>query len=163
MASSSAFSPQTGPCSGCHRLVGLAARVTRGDVPLKSAVSAASAVAVSVVLSVALVGSSPPVLKAAVFSPEAWLLGAYGMDHPGTFTGDYSDERGGYPVWSTPSGGLAVILCYDLDFTDTARRTALAGAALAAVPSNDPVPSLADTHYTHLVFRAIENRVSLVK
>jgi apolipoprotein N-acyltransferase len=34
---------------------------------------------------------------------------------------------------------------------------------MIAVPSNDPVPSLAETHYTHLVFRAIENRVSLIK
>lgn len=32
-----------------------------------------------------------------------------------------------------------------------------------AVPSNDSVRFLADTHYTHLVFRAIENRVSLIK
>jgi apolipoprotein N-acyltransferase len=31
------------------------------------------------------------------------------------------------------------------------------------VPSNDSVPSLARTHYTHMVFRAIENRVALVK
>jgi apolipoprotein N-acyltransferase len=100
---------------------------------------------------------------AAVFSPEGQLLGAYGKDHPGTFAGDFSDEQGGYPVWSTGWGGLAVIICYDLDFTDTARRMARGGAGMLAVPSNDSVPSLANTHYTHLVFRAIENRVSLIK
>jgi apolipoprotein N-acyltransferase len=34
---------------------------------------------------------------------------------------------------------------------------------IVAVPSNDSVPFLAATHYTHLVFRAIENRISLIK
>ena len=36
------------------------------------------------------------------------------------------------------------------------------GARLVATPSAD-VPALAYVHYTHLVFRAIENRVSMVK
>ncbi len=60
-------------------------------------------------------------------------------------------------------GRLAAIIYYDLDFTDTARRMAQAGAQIVAVPSNDSVPFLAATHDTHLVFRAIENRVSLIK
>jgi apolipoprotein N-acyltransferase len=100
---------------------------------------------------------------AAVFSPRGELAGAYGKDHPGTFAGDFSDEQGGYPVWETERGKFAVIICYDLDFTDTARRMARQGAGMLAVPSNDSVPSLAETHYPHLVFRAIENRVSLIK
>jgi apolipoprotein N-acyltransferase len=100
---------------------------------------------------------------AAVFDSDGRLLGAYGKDHPGTFAGDFSDVQEGYPVWPTAIGRLAAIICYDLDFTDTARFMARAGAQIVAVPSNDPVPSLAETHYTHLVFRAIENRVSLIK
>ena len=100
---------------------------------------------------------------AAVFSPDGQLVGSYGKDHAGTFAGDFSDVRLGHPVWRTAIGGLAVIICYDLDFTDTARAMARGGAQIIAVPSNDPVPSLAETHYTHLVFRAIENRLSLIK
>jgi len=100
---------------------------------------------------------------AALFTPGEGLRGSFGKDHPGTFAGDYSDVQLGYPVWKTDLGRLAVIICYDLDFTDTARRVANAGAQIVAVPSNDSVPFLAATHYTHLVFRAIENRISLIK
>jgi len=36
------------------------------------------------------------------------------------------------------------------------------GAQLIGVPSND-WSSIADKHYTHVVFRAVENRVAMVK
>ncbi len=36
------------------------------------------------------------------------------------------------------------------------------GTQLIAVPSHDG-PTIADKHYTHLVFRAIENRAAMVK
>lgn len=97
-----------------------------------------------------------------LLAPNGRFLGTYGKDHPGTFAGDYSDTRGTYPVYRTDLGPLSTIICYDLDFTDTARKMALGGARLVATPSAD-VPAIARTHYTHLVFRAIENRMSMVK
>lgn len=97
-----------------------------------------------------------------LLAPDGRFLGRYGKDHPGTFAGDYSDTGGTYPVYATSLGPISTIICYDLDFTDTARRMARGGARLVATPSAD-VPALAYVHYTHLVFRAIENRVSMVK
>jgi apolipoprotein N-acyltransferase len=97
-----------------------------------------------------------------LMTPAGDVLGVYGKDHPGTFAGDYSDTRGTYPVFETGLGPIATIICYDLDFTDTARKVAGGGARLVATPSAD-LPAIADTHYTHLVFRAIENRVTMVK
>ena len=97
-----------------------------------------------------------------LLTPEGEFLGVYGKDHPGTFAGDFSDTGGTYPVYDTALGPIATIICYDLDFTDTARHMARGGARLVATPSAD-VPSLGYVHYTHLVFRAIENRVSMVK
>lgn len=97
-----------------------------------------------------------------LLTPEGEFLGAYGKDHPGSFAGDFSDTGGTYPVYETALGRIATIICYDLDFTDTARHMARGGAQLVATPSAD-VPSLGYVHYTHLVFRAIENRVSMVK
>ena len=97
-----------------------------------------------------------------LLTPEGEFLGVYGKDHPGTFAGDYSDTGGTYPVYATELGPLSTIICYDLDFTDTARKMARGGARLVATPSAD-VPAIARTHYSHLVFRAIENRVSMVK
>ena len=97
-----------------------------------------------------------------VLSPDGHFLGVYGKDHPVTFAGESSPTRGTYPVYDTPLGKIGTIICYDLDFTDTARKIARNGAQLILVPSHD-WPAIAEKHYTHLVFRAIENRVAMVK
>jgi apolipoprotein N-acyltransferase len=100
--------------------------------------------------------------EATVVAPDGEFLGSYGKNHPGTFAGDYSDHRGDFLVYETAIGPLATIICYDLDFTDTARTMAQRGAQVIAVPSNDN-EGLAELHYTHLVFRAIENRLAMIK
>jgi apolipoprotein N-acyltransferase len=100
--------------------------------------------------------------EATVLTPDGQFLGVYGKDHPVTFAGETSLTRGTYPVYDTPLGRLGTIICYDLDFTGTARRITRNGAQLILVPSHD-WPEIATKHYTHLVFRAVENRVSLVK
>lgn len=97
-----------------------------------------------------------------VLSPDGQFLGIYGKDHPVTFAGETSVMRGTYPVYETPLGRIGTIICYDLDFTDTARRVTRNGAQLILVPSHD-WPAIATKHYTHLVFRAIENRVAMAK
>jgi apolipoprotein N-acyltransferase len=100
--------------------------------------------------------------EVATFGPDGKLLGTYGKTHPGTFAGDYSDWRGHYLVYNTPFGKFGSIICFDLDFLDSARSVAKLGAQVIAVSSND-VQGIADKHYTHLVFRAIETRTSTVK
>lgn len=97
-----------------------------------------------------------------VISPEGEFLGVFGKDHPVVFGGEASLTWSTYPTYHTPLGTLATIICYDLDFTDTTRKMAARGAQLIGVPSND-WSSIADKHYTHVVFRAIENRVAMVK
>ncbi|MBN1954099.1 MAG: hypothetical protein JW900_03510 [Anaerolineae bacterium] len=100
--------------------------------------------------------------EATVLAPSGEFLGVYGKDHPVVFGGEMNTSLGIYPVYETPFGRLATIICYDLDFTDTARRMARNGAQIIAVPSHD-WPAIAAKHYTHLVFRAVENRVAMVK
>lgn len=100
--------------------------------------------------------------EATILSPEGEFLGVFAKDHPVVFGGETSLTRGSYPVYETPLGVLATIICYDLDFTDTARKLARQGATLIAVPSQD-WPAIARSHYAHLVFRAVENRVAMVK
>ncbi|HET7654269.1 MAG TPA: nitrilase-related carbon-nitrogen hydrolase [Acidimicrobiales bacterium] len=97
-----------------------------------------------------------------LLAPDGRFLGIYGKDHPGTFAGDVNDFQGTFPVYDTEVGQIATIICYDLDYTDTARIMTRGGARFIATPSSD-VPAIARTHYTHLVFRAIENRVSMAK
>ena len=100
--------------------------------------------------------------EATVLAPDGQFLGVYGKDHPVTFAGESSPTRGTYPVYDTPLGRLGTIICYDLDFTDTARKITRNGAQLILVPSHD-WPAIGTKHYTHLVLRAVENRVSMVK
>lgn len=100
--------------------------------------------------------------EATVLAPEGAFLGVYGKDHPIVWLGETSATRGTYPTYRTPLGTLGTIICYDLIFVDTPRTMAAAGAQLIAVPSND-WQSLADKEYAHLVFRAVENRVAMVK
>jgi apolipoprotein N-acyltransferase len=100
--------------------------------------------------------------EATVINPEGQFLGVFGKDHPVVFGGETSLTRGTYPVYQTPIGVLGTIICYDLDYTDTARKLARQGVQLVGVPSND-WGSIAEKHYTHVVFRAVENRVAMVK
>jgi apolipoprotein N-acyltransferase len=97
-----------------------------------------------------------------LLAPDGQFLGKYGKNHPGTFAGDYSDVKGVYPVFRTALGPISSIICYDLDYTDTARILTRNGARLIATSSADLTP-IAQTHYTHLVFRSIENRVPTIK
>ncbi len=100
--------------------------------------------------------------EATVLSPAGHFLGVFGKDHPVAFAGETSITRGTYPTYETPIGTLGTIICYDLDFTDTARKVARNGAQLIGVPSFD-WPAIAHKHYSHVVFRAVENRVSMIK
>ncbi len=100
--------------------------------------------------------------EATVINPAGEFLGVFGKDHPVVFGGETSPTRGTYPVYETPLGVLGTIICYDLDFTDTTRKLARQGAQLIAVPSND-WPAITYKHYTHVVFRAVENRTTMIK
>ncbi len=100
--------------------------------------------------------------EATILSPEGEFLGVYGKDHPMTYLGETSLTRGGYPVYQTALGALGTIICYDLNFNDTARNMVRSGARLLAVPSND-WPALFDQQYAYLTFRAVENRVPAIK
>jgi len=100
--------------------------------------------------------------EAAILSPGGDFLGVFGKDHPVVFAGETSLTRGTYPAFESSIGRLGAIICYDLDFTDTTRKVARNGAQLVGVPSFD-WPAIAHKHYSHVVFRAVENRVSMVK
>jgi apolipoprotein N-acyltransferase len=100
--------------------------------------------------------------EAVILTPQGSFLGPYGKAHPVAWSGETSVTSGPYRAYSTALGRLGMIICYDLDFTDSTRRVARAGAQLVAVPSFD-WNKIASKHYTHLVFRAVENRVAMVK
>jgi apolipoprotein N-acyltransferase len=68
-----------------------------------------------------------------------------------------------YPTIETPQGVLGMIICFDIDFPDgPARKTARNGAQMILAPSID-FASVADLRSASTAFRAIENRVAMVK
>lgn len=95
-------------------------------------------------------------------TPQGEFSDVYGKAHPVFFAGETSLSRGSYPVHDTELGMIGIPICYDLDFTDVSRIMAGQGAQLLAAPSND-WSGIAFHHYTHTVFRAIENRTAIVK
>ena len=100
--------------------------------------------------------------EVATIAPNGRFLGAYGKDHPVVFAGETSITRGTYPTYETPLGTLGAIICYDMDFTDTAREVARRGAKVIAVPSADWA-AIATKHYVHSVFRALETGAAIAK
>ncbi len=66
------------------------------------------------------------------------------------------------PCLRRQRGKLGTIICYDLTYADTARGAARNGAQIIAAPSND-WPELYDKEYIMPMYRAIENRVALIK
>jgi len=100
--------------------------------------------------------------ESTVLNPSGKFLGVFGKDHPVVFSGERNTSLGVYPVYGTTAGELGTIICYDLDFTDTARKMTRSGAQVIAVSSLD-WPSIASKHYSHVVFRAVENHVAMIK
>lgn len=100
--------------------------------------------------------------EAIILSPDGTFDAPYGKDHPVAWLGETSLTRGAYPVVEAAFGTLGTIICNDLEFTDSARNLARQGAKLIAAPSND-WQALYDTQYLMPVFRAVENRVAMVK
>ena len=68
-----------------------------------------------------------------------------------------------YPTVETAHGTVGMIICFDIDFPDgPARRVAANGAQMILAPSID-FESVADVRSASTAFRAIENRVAMVK
>ncbi|MEI6624114.1 MAG: nitrilase-related carbon-nitrogen hydrolase [Actinomycetes bacterium] len=68
-----------------------------------------------------------------------------------------------YPTYLTPFGQLGVIICWDHDFPNSAARLeAVTGADIMAVPADDP-SAIVPLRWQSLVFRAVENRIPMVK
>ena len=97
-----------------------------------------------------------------ILSPEGEFSEPYAKAHPVLFAGEpYGLNVGTFPVYETPLGTLASIICYDLNYTDVTRRMAQQGAQIIAAPSSDWA-GIAEKQNVHLVFRAIETRTSIV-
>jgi apolipoprotein N-acyltransferase len=85
---------------------------------------------------------------------------AYGKNHtpPGE---SRSLVTGIYPVYSTPLGKVAALICHDGNYTDIARKLTLNGAQLISAGLNE-FGGFGEQYWTNLTFRAVENRIAVI-
>ena len=110
---------------------------------------------------------------AVTVSPEGAVIGTYGKQHPVSMMGEENCFLNGYRNYPIPAANLiefpspdtnlsfSTLICYDMDFPDSASSVADLGASLILNPSEDW--SAARNHFAASVFRAVENRVAVAK
>ena len=94
--------------------------------------------------------------------PDGNVRTLYTKTHLIKFVEHYRPGSGA--VGTVEVDGLIVggLVCQDDNFQDIARANALAGARIAALPTND-WKAVKDYHAENLIYRAVENRMALVR
>jgi apolipoprotein N-acyltransferase len=95
-----------------------------------------------------------------LLNPSGEFSAVYGKNEipPGE---PYTPTAGVYPVFDTPLGKLATMICHDANYTDTARKLAANGAQLVSSGINE-FGGFGEQYWTNVSFRAIENRTAMV-
>ncbi len=95
-----------------------------------------------------------------LLSPSGEFSEVYGKNHnpPGE---PPTPSAGVFPVFDTPLGRLATLICHDGNYTDVARKLAGTGAQLTGAGLNE-FGGFGEQYWTNISFRAIENRMGMV-
>jgi len=96
-----------------------------------------------------------------LLSPSGQFSAAYAKNHPVPPYEPLPLGAGVYPVFDTPWGKMAAMICQDANFTDVARRLAANGAQLIAIGLNE-YKGDAEHKVTYTTFRAVENHAAVV-
>ncbi len=96
-----------------------------------------------------------------LLSPSGEFSTIYSKNHPVPPYEPLSLGAGVYPVFDTPFGNMAAMICQDTNFTDVSRRLAANGAQLIA-DGFDLYGGDAEQKLTYLTFRAIENHSAFI-
>ncbi len=98
--------------------------------------------------------------ESVMLSPAGEFSAVYGKNEipPGE---PYTASAGVYPVFDTPFGRLATMICHDANYTETARKLAANGAQIISAGLNE-FGGFGEQYWTNVSFRAIENRTAMV-
>jgi apolipoprotein N-acyltransferase len=97
--------------------------------------------------------------EAVLLTPQGEFLDVYGKNH--AFGEPPSAMRGVFPVYDTPLGRLATLICHDANYTDITRKLAANGAQITAAPIRE-FGGFGEQYWTNALFRAVENRTAMV-
>jgi apolipoprotein N-acyltransferase len=99
--------------------------------------------------------------EAVLLSPEGEFSQVYGKYHTWLIGEPPTPSAGVFPVFDTPLGRLASLICHDANYTDVARRLAANGAQIIAAPYRE-FGGFGDQAWNNALFRAVENRTAVV-
>ena len=98
--------------------------------------------------------------EAVLLAPSGEFSSVYAKNHAPPAE-PLSPTAGAYPVYDTPLGCLATMICHDANYTDVARRLTRNGAQLIAAALNE-FGGFGEQYWTNVTFRAAENRAAMV-
>lgn len=98
--------------------------------------------------------------QAVLLSPDGTFSEVYNKTHipPGE---SYDVKGGTFPVFHTPLGQMASMICHDGNYTDVARKLTRNGAQLIAAPFKE-FPGFGEQLWQNITFRAVENQTAVV-
>jgi apolipoprotein N-acyltransferase len=99
--------------------------------------------------------------ESVLLTPDGSFSQVYGKFHTWMIGEPPTPSAGAFPVYDTPLGRLAAMICHDANYTDTARKLAANGAQLIAAPYRE-FGGFGEQAWNNALFRAVENRVGVV-
>jgi apolipoprotein N-acyltransferase len=99
--------------------------------------------------------------EAVLLSPAGEFSQVYGKNHVWMIGEPPTVSAGVFPVFDTPLGKLATVICHDANYTDITRKLAANGAQLIAAPYRE-FGGFGEQAWTNALFRAVENRTAVV-
>jgi apolipoprotein N-acyltransferase len=95
-----------------------------------------------------------------LLSPQGIFSEVYNKTH--IPPGERYDVNGGtFPVFETPLGRMAALICADGNYTDVARKLTANGAQLIAAPYKE-FPGFGEQLWQNTTFRAVENQTAVI-
>ena len=98
--------------------------------------------------------------QAVLLSPDGNFSAVYNKTHI-PLGEAYDVEGGAYPVFDTPLGNMAAMICHDGNYTDVARNLTANGAQLISAGFKE-FPGFGEQLWQNLTFRAVENHTAVV-
>jgi apolipoprotein N-acyltransferase len=99
--------------------------------------------------------------EAVMLSPDGQFSQVYGKFHTWMIGEPPTPSAGVFPVFDTPLGKLATLICHDANYTDVARKLTANGAQIIAAPYRE-FGGFGEQAWTNALFRAVENRTAVV-
>ena len=99
--------------------------------------------------------------ESVMLSPNGEFSQVYGKNHTWLIGEPNTPSAGVFPVYDTPLGKLAGLICHDANYTDIARKLTANGAQIIAAPYRE-FGGFGEQAWTNALFRAVENRTAVV-